>query len=98
MFKREDLTHLFNVTINIDPRAICWNGFSVGSACYDFRSSGRIYEHILLSVIKETLSRCTKLAEKKCSALLYEQEMNLYLLDKEFMAGRSRLQLTRISN
>lgn len=41
---------------------------------------------ILFSVKKETHSRCTKIAEKKCSALLYEHEMNLYLLDKEFMA------------
>lgn len=53
---------------------------------------------ILFSVKKETHSRCTKIAEKKCSALLYEHEMNLYLLDKEFMAGRSRLQLIRISD
>lgn len=53
---------------------------------------------ILLSVRKETHSRCTKIAEKKCSALLYEHKMSLYLLDKEFIAGRSRFQLMRISN
>lgn len=53
---------------------------------------------ILFSVKKETHSRCTKIAEKKCSALLSKHGMNLYLLDKEFMAGRSRLQLIRISD
>ena len=47
---------------------------------------------ILFSVRKETHSRCTKIAEKKCSALLYEHKMSLYLLDKEFIAGRSRFQ------
>lgn len=53
---------------------------------------------ILHLVKKEAHPRCTKTAEKKCSALLYEHKMNLYLLDKEFMAGRSRLQLLRISS
>lgn len=53
---------------------------------------------ILFSVRKETHSRCTKIAEKKCSALLYEHKMNLYLLGKTFIVGSSRFQLKRISS
>jgi hypothetical protein len=36
-----------------------------------FRSSRKIYEYNYVVIIKETHSRCTKIAEKKYSSLIY---------------------------
>lgn len=45
---------------------------------------------IFFLVRKEIYLRCIKIDERKCIVLFCKYKMNLYLLDKEFIVGRSR--------
>lgn len=95
--KKEDQCHLFNVTINMIP-GLC-SGWILGrqGLLWLPGARGEFMSMVLSSVIQETHSRWTKQLRRSVVPYFMLTRWNC-LLDKEFIAGRNRLLLSRMSN
>lgn len=95
--KKEDQGHLFNVTINMIP-GLC-PGWILGrqGLLWLPGARGEFMSMVLSSVIQETHSRWTKQLRRSVVPYFTLTRWNC-LLDKEFIAGRNRLLLSRMSN